>query len=102
MQFMQKIDGTSGVTPSGPLLAYLTFAYDLYVVEHNATLDARLVERLKMGDQFQGARHELFAEATCLRAGFEIIHEDETDHSSRHAEFVLTVDLGHLPRSPRR
>jgi hypothetical protein len=83
-------DGTYAATLTGPLLAYLTFAYDLYVVEHNARLDSRLLERLKQADQFQGARHELFAEATCLRAGFEIEHEDETDQSRRHAEFTAT------------
>jgi len=83
-------DGSYGATPTGPLLAYLTFAYDLYVVAHNARLDNRLVERLKQMDQFQGARHELFAEATCLRAGFKIEHEDEEDRSSRHAEFTAT------------
>jgi hypothetical protein len=83
-------DGTYCATPTGPLLAYMTFAYDLYVVEHNARLDARLLERLKRADQFQGARHELFAEATCLRAGFEIEHEDERDPSCRHAEFTAT------------
>jgi hypothetical protein len=94
MNFMnaqpQLPDGTYGATPTGPLLAYLTFAYDLYIVEHNARLDARLLERLKHADQFQGARHELFAEATCLRAGFEIKHENETDGSTRHVEFVAT------------
>jgi hypothetical protein len=83
-------DGSYGAMPTGPLLAYLTFAYDLYVVAHNARLDDRLVERLKQMDQFQGARHELFAEATCLRAGFKIEHEDEKDRSSRHAEFTAT------------
>jgi hypothetical protein len=90
MNFMKKNDGSTGVIPSGPLFAYLTFAYDLYVVEHNAKLDSRLLERLKISSQFQGARHELFAEATCLRAGFEIVHEDETDPSRRHAEFTAT------------
>jgi hypothetical protein len=83
-------DGTYCAVPTGPLLAYITFAYDLYVVEHNARLDTRLLERLKQPDQFQGARHELFAEATCLRAGFVIEHEDETDPSRRHAEFTAT------------
>jgi hypothetical protein len=81
-------DGSYVATPTGPLLAYITFAYDLYVVAHNAQIDARLIERLKQMDQFQGARHELFAEATCLRAGFKIEHEDEQDRSSRHAEFT--------------
>ena len=54
-------DGIYGAKPTGPLLAYLTFAYDLYIVEHNGKLDPRLMERLKRADQFQGARHELFA-----------------------------------------
>jgi len=81
-------DGTYSATPTGPLLAYLTFAYDLFVVAHNGRLDCRLVERLKQKDQFQGARHELFAEATCLRAGFQIEREDESDRSIRHAEFT--------------
>src|SRR6202044_1926321 len=75
---------------TGPMLAYFTFAYDLFVVKDNGRLDERLLERLKNCDQFQGARHELFAEATCLRAGFTIEHEDETDGSSRHAEFTVT------------
>ena len=83
-------DGSFGAPPTGPLLAYITFAYDLYVVAHNARLDKRLIERLKQMEQFQGARHELFAEATCLRAGFKIEHENEDDRSSRHAEFTAT------------
>jgi hypothetical protein len=38
--------------------------------------------------QFQGARHEVFVEATCLRAGFSIEHENERDGTRRHAEFT--------------
>jgi hypothetical protein len=75
---------------TGPMLGYFTFAYDLFTVQDNGHLDARLIERLKNCDQFQGARHELFAEATCLRAGFTIKHEDETDGTTRHAEFEAT------------
>jgi hypothetical protein len=71
---------------TGPMLAYFTFAYNLFTVQDNG----RLIERLKNCDQFQGARHELFAEATGLRAGFSIEHEDERDGSTRHAEFTAT------------
>jgi hypothetical protein len=78
---------------TGPMLGYFTFAYDLFTVQDNGRLDARLMERLKNCDQFQGARHELFAEATCLRAGFSIEHEDETDGATRHAEFTATHKL---------
>jgi hypothetical protein len=53
-------------------------------------LDETLVARLKNKDQFQGARHELFAEATCLRAGFTIERENEKDRTHKHAEFVAT------------
>jgi hypothetical protein len=60
----------------------------LYVVADNGGLDDLLLRRLKNRDLFQGARHELFAEATCFRAGFKIEREDETDRSRRHAEFT--------------
>jgi len=76
--------------PNGYLAAYMAFAHDLYVVHDNGRLDDELLRRLKLIDQFQGARHELFAEATCLRAGFTIEHEDEKDRTIRHAEFTAT------------
>jgi hypothetical protein len=83
-------DGTYSLTHNGFAAAYLTFAYDLYVVESNGRLDENLVARLKNRDQFQGARHEWFAEATCLRAGFAIERENEKDTTRKHAEFVAT------------
>jgi SEC-C motif len=81
-------DGSRVAHPSGALKAYTCFAYDLFVVADNSELDDRLIQRLKNRDQFQGARHELFAEATCLRGGFAIQHENEKDGSVRHAEFT--------------
>ena len=94
LKFMSKQQPTSpGIycaIPNGFMAAYLTLAYDLYVVDDNNTLDAELLARLKHRDQFQGARHELFAEATCLRGGFNVKHEDERDRASRHVEFVAT------------
>ena len=58
------------------------------VVADNNTLDDVLLARLKHRDHFQGARHELFAEATCLRAGFTVEHENERDGTRKHVEFV--------------
>lgn len=87
-EFTRKRDGQQGVIPSGFLAACLTLAYDLYTVQDNSRLDDELLARLKHRDQFQGARHELFAESTCLRAGYTIEHEDETDRSKRHVEFT--------------
>lgn len=83
-------DGSRVALPSGALAAYTNFAYDLYVVHDNGGLDEDLLERLKNPAQFQGARHELFAEATCYRAGFTVQHENERDVSKRHTEFTAT------------
>jgi hypothetical protein len=81
-------DGSRAAPPSGALAAYICFAYDLFIVADNGGLDVALLKRLKTKDLFQGARHELFAEDTCLRAGFTVQHEDERDGNSRHVEFT--------------
>jgi hypothetical protein len=83
-------DGSRVALPCGALAAYTCFAYDLYVVADNGGLDDELIKRLKNPVQFQGARHELFAEATCYRAGFTVQHENEKDISKRHTEFTAT------------
>jgi hypothetical protein len=82
-------DGSRAALCSGAVGAYNCFAYDLYIVDDNGGLDEELLQRLKIRDQFQGARHELFAEATCYRAGFTVQHEDEKDGNTRHAEFTV-------------
>jgi hypothetical protein len=76
------------VVPNGTLKAFITLAYDLYVVADNEQLLRRLVKRLREPRQFQGARYELAVTATLLRAGFDIAHEDERDSSRRHPEFI--------------
>lgn len=81
-------DGIFAVAPNGAMRAYLLLAYDLYTLNHHRALQDRLVHRLRNADQYQGARHELFAAATCIRAGFDIEHEDESDGSSKHTEFT--------------
>jgi hypothetical protein len=83
-------DGLCGCLPNGAMKAYLLLAYDLYVLRHHSALQETVVKRLKRADQFQGARHELFVAATCIRAGFDIKYEDETDKTQRHPEFAAT------------
>jgi len=93
LNFMNAVtpnaQGNYTAIPNGFVAAFFNFAYDLYVVADNNRLDGALLARLKHAEQFQGARHELFAEATCLRAGFAIEHEDESNPRS-HVEFVAT------------
>ncbi len=82
-------DGTKVALPYCAFAAFNCFAYDLYVVDDNGGLDDEFLQRLKNRQLFQGARHELFAEATCYRAGFSVEHEKEKDGSTRHAEFTV-------------
>ena len=83
-------DGVYALKPNGVAAAYFNLAYDLYVLRHHQALLDDVVRRLKLHDQFQGARYELLVTATCIRAGFDIEHEDETDNSRKHPEFRAT------------
>jgi hypothetical protein len=82
--------GIAEATASGPVMAYLWLAYDLYTLEHHALLRERLVQRLKNRDQFQGARYEVSVAAAFVRAGFNVTLEDETDSETSHCEFNAT------------
>ena len=65
-------------------------AYDLYVLRDKQVLQDDIIRRLKILDQFQGARHELFAAVSCIRAGYSIKYEDEKDGTRKHTEFIAT------------
>lgn len=83
-------NGLFAAVPNGPFAAYLFLAYDLYILRHHTALQNEIIERLKKQDQFQGARYELFTTATCIRAGFDIEFEDETDRRKKHVEFIAS------------
>jgi hypothetical protein len=87
-----SLDGAGLYTgeKDGPTAAYYQLAYDLYVLADHQKLQERIIERLKHPDQFQGARYELSVASHCIRAGFDLEHEDETDGSTTHPEFVAT------------
>lgn len=83
-------DGLLSSVPDGTVSALLLLAYDLYGLRDHAKLQDEVVQRLRHRNQFQGARYELFVAATFIRAGLEFAFEDETDTSTKHAEFVAT------------
>jgi hypothetical protein len=86
-----KVPGAiASFSPNGTVAAYFSLAYDLYLLNHHQKLQQVLVERLRNPTEFQGARYELFAIATGIRAGFEIALEDESDGSSKHPEYIAT------------
>lgn len=82
--------GVYKTVPNGAFSAYILLAYDLYVLKDNQALQDDIMRRLKIPDQFQGARHELFATATCMRSGYSIKFEDEKDSTRKHTEFIAT------------
>lgn len=73
---------------NGPVKAYMALAYDLYTLEHHALLQEHLIRRLKIKEQFQGARYETYVAAAFVRAGFGVYLEDESDSATSHCEFA--------------
>jgi hypothetical protein len=68
--------------------AYLSLAYNLYLLEHNAKTQEVLLHRLKNQDQFFGACYETFVASALIKAGFDIEFEDESDSTTSHCEFT--------------
>jgi hypothetical protein len=85
-------DGTYNTALAGVFTCYLGLAYNLYLLKHNVELQERLVARLKLREQFQGAYYELMIANCLIRAGFHLTLEDETDETSKHCEFSATSD----------
>jgi hypothetical protein len=72
---------------TGASHAYLELGYNLYLLEHNAELQQRLINRLKQSDQFLGALSEVRIAGMLVRAGFSIKFHDEGDSSKTHCEY---------------
>jgi len=89
-QQVKDTDGIYRVHPDSPTFAFLSVAYDVYTLKHHSYLQNTILDRLKNKDQFRGARYELFATATCIRAGFDIAFENERDGTKKHPEFIAT------------
>lgn len=84
----------TGIRPqSGNGAAWYRFAYDLFTIRDNATLQADLKKKLLDPSYFQAARYELKVAAICATAGFDLRFEDERDNKRRHPEFVGTDRL---------
>jgi len=91
----KKENPKSGLLSTVAVLNFFTVAYDLYVVSDNAQLRDRLIQSLKIPDQFHGARYELMVAACLLRAGFIVEFSDETDLSTAHPDaFVRHIRTG--------
>ncbi|MCL6729961.1 hypothetical protein [Sphingomonas hankyongi] len=93
----RKKPGPGGIYsahPEGVVAHYLQLAYDLYTLQYADLLQERLIARLKQRDNFQGALYEVSVAASCVRAGFQITLEDETDRTTSHCEFTICRATG--------
>lgn len=81
---------------TGSANAWFRMAYDLYLVEHNAKLQSKLLRRLRDEDKFQGARFEAAVAAMMLASGYELQYFDEKG-PGKHPEFIATHrTTGHI------
>lgn len=76
---------------TGAVSALMTLSHNLFLLEHNLSLQEKMIHRLKNKQDFQGALYETYVFAIFIRAGFKIEIEDETDSDSSHCEFVATA-----------
>lgn len=90
MQILNKNKPLETTQFNGNALAYLHFAYDLFVVHNQNYLTPKLIGRLRNKDNFNGARYELFTLATLIRAGFELKIYDESLGKGKVAECEAT------------
>jgi hypothetical protein len=86
-------DKSNGVVPraaTGTEAFLLDLAYSLYLLEHNAKIQATLLQRMRQRDQFDGAFYETLVAGILIRAGYSIEFENECDSTGTHCEFTAT------------
>ncbi len=89
-RFTPGPDGITSGEPDGPSFAFLSLAYDLYVLKDHVRLRNRLLHRLRDPEDFQGTRYEVYVAAALIRGGFSVEPVDESDGSVRHVDFIAT------------
>jgi hypothetical protein len=80
----------SQIEDTGATLAFRSLSYDLVCLLQGGCTADELIRRLKLPDQFEGARYEIWVIASFLRAGYSIEFEDESDRRTTHCEFTAT------------
>lgn len=76
---------------TGAGYCYFGLAYSLYLMKHNVELQKIYIDRLKNKHLFQGAYFEVLIANCFLRAGFELVLEDESVRGvGGHCEFSVT------------
>jgi len=75
---------------SGINAAWYTLAWDMWVTANHGLMTERMLHRLRLVNEFQGARYELTAITVYLRAGYKVVPEAEDQKGVLHPEFVAS------------
>jgi len=78
------------VLVDGRIASLQSLAFDVYSLLSVSNIPSSLLARLRIKDQYQGARYEILVAAIMLRLGFTIDWLDEKNKSESHCEFIAT------------
>jgi hypothetical protein len=80
----------SSAPMTGAMSSLLNLSYNLYLLQHNVSIQKRLVDRLKNTNDFRGAQFETYVAAEFIKAAFSLEFENESDSNTTHCEFTAT------------
>jgi hypothetical protein len=62
----------NSVAPNGYVQSLISLAFDIYLLKNAGVLDEKLLRRLRLKDQYQGARYEMTVASAFVKAGWSI------------------------------
>ena len=89
LAYQTSEDGLRSAQGRGVVGHYYQLAFDLHTIEHQGLLQGKLIKRLKIPRQFQGARHEITVSAAFVRAGFDVTFQEEGKGPEKQCDFVV-------------
>ncbi len=78
--------------PTGNLQALMSLAFDVYLLEHKASLPDDWLRRLRHRDQYQGVRHEIAVASIFIRIGCRLEFYPDAGATVKHPEFAAIHD----------
>lgn len=89
----KETEDLNSVAPNGYVQSLITLAFDVYLLANAGVLDIKLLNRLKLKDQYQGARYEISVASTFVKAGW-IIEWCKDIRGVKIPEFIATSPDG--------
>lgn len=93
LQTRKETDDLNSVAPNGYVQSLITLAFDVYLLKNAGALDEKVMNRLKLKDQYQGARYEITVASTFIKAGWTI-EWCEDQRGVKIPEFIATSPDG--------